>query len=81
MEFGIEKCTMLVMRIGKRQITEKIELLNQERNWMLGEKETHKYLGILEADAVKQAEMKYKSKYLGQTRKLLQTKLCINQRY
>ena len=27
---------------------------------MLGEKETYKYLGILEADIIKQAEMKVK---------------------
>ena len=29
---------------------------------MLGEKETYKYLGILEADTIKQAEMKEKMK-------------------
>ena len=29
---------------------------------MLGEKETYKYLGILEADNIKQAEMKEKIK-------------------
>ena len=40
--------------------TERIELPNQEKIRMLGEKETYKYLGILERDNVKQAEMKEK---------------------
>ena len=31
---------------------------NQEKLWMLGEKETYKYFGILEADTNKQVEMK-----------------------
>ena len=39
--------------------------------------ETYKYLGILEADTIKQAEMKEKiqKEYLRRTRKLLETKL------
>ena len=44
---------------------------------MLGENETYKYLGILEADTIKQGERKYKirKEYLMRTRKLLGTKL------
>ena len=44
---------------------------------MLGEKETFKYLDILEADTIKQAEMKEKIKkeYLRRTRKQLETNL------
>ena len=38
MEFGIEKCAMLIMRCIKRRITEEIELQNQERIRTLGEK-------------------------------------------
>ena len=38
MEFGLEKCAMLIMRNGKRQMTEGIELPNQEKiqtsNWI-----------------------------------------------
>ena len=60
MEFGIEKYTMLVMRNGKRHKTERIELRNQEKIRMLGEKKTYKYLVILEADTIKQVEMKEK---------------------
>ena len=53
MEFGIEKCAMLIMKSGKRQITEGTELPNQERNRTLGEKEDYKYLVILEVDTIK----------------------------
>ena len=49
MEFGIEKCTMLIMRSRKQQM-EGLELPNQEKIRTPGEKETYKYLGILEAD-------------------------------
>ena len=50
MESGIEKCAMLIIKSGKRQITIETELPNQDRMRMLGKKETYKYLGILEAD-------------------------------
>ena len=40
MEFGIEECSMLLMKRGKREMTEGIELLNQERIGMFGEKQT-----------------------------------------
>ena len=61
MEFSIEKCAMLIMRSGKGQLTGGIELPNQEKIRTLGEKETNKYLGILEVDAIKQVEMKGKN--------------------
>ena len=75
-EFGIEKCTMLVMKSGKRHLTDGMGLPNQDKIRTLGEKETYKYLGILEADTIKQVEMKDKIKkeYLRRTRKLLETK-------
>ena len=37
-----------------------MELPNQERIRTFGETETNKYLGTLEADTIKQAEMKEK---------------------
>ena len=40
MKFGIEKCSTLVMKSGKRHVTEVIELPNQEKTRTLGEKET-----------------------------------------
>ena len=61
MEFGIEKCAMLVLKRGKRHITEGVELPNQVVIWTLEEKEIYKYLGILEADIIKQQEIKEKT--------------------
>ena len=58
MDFGIEKCAMLVIKSGKRYVTDGMELLNQDKIRMRGEKETYKYLEILEADTIKQVEMK-----------------------
>ena len=77
MEFGIEKCAMLVMKSGKRHITDGMELPNQNKIRTVREKETYKYLGILEADTIKQVKMKDKiqKEYLRRNRKLLETKL------
>ena len=57
-------------------MTERIELSNQEKIRTNGEKitnETNKYLEILEADTINQADTKEKIKkeYLRRTRKLL----------
>ena len=60
MEFGIEKCAMLVMKSGKRHLADEMELQNQDNIRTLGENETYKYWGILEADTIKQLEMKDK---------------------
>ena len=60
MEFGIEKCAMLVMKSGKRHLTDGIELPNQYEIKMLAEKETYKHLGMLEATTIKQVERKNK---------------------
>ena len=70
------KCPKLVMKSGI--LCDKMELPSQDKIRKLGEKETYKYLGILEADTVKQEKMKDKIKkeYLRRTRKLLVTKLC-----
>ena len=74
MEFGIEK---YAMKSGKRYLTDRIELPNQDKIGTLREKETYKHLGILEADTIKQVEMKdkIKNEYLRRTRNLLKTKL------
>ena len=78
MEFGIEKCAMLVMNSGKRHLTDGMELPNQDKIRTLAENETYRYL---EADTIKQVEMKNKiqKEYLRRTRKRLETKLsCQN---
>ena len=77
MKFGIEKCALLVMKSSKRHLTDGIKLPNQDKIRTLTKNETYKYLGILEADTIKQVKMKNKiqKEYLRRTRKLLETKL------
>ena len=48
------------MKSEKREIMEEIEQPNQKSIRKIEEKENYKYLGILEADAIKQTEMKEK---------------------
>ena len=43
---------ILVMKSGKQHLTEWMELPNQDKIRKLVEKETYKYLGILEADTM-----------------------------
>ena len=76
MEFSIENCAQLVMKSGKEQMSDGVELPNHDKIKTFGESETYKYLGIFEADT-KQVEMKDKirKEYLRRTRKLLETKL------
>ena len=45
------------MKSDKRHLADRMELPNQDK---IGEKETYKYLGILEADTIKQVKMKEK---------------------
>ena len=77
MELGIEKCAMLVTKSGKQHLTDEMKLPNKDKIKTLAENETYKYLGILEADTIKQTEMKEKiqKEYLRRIRKLLETKL------
>ena len=51
---------MLVMKSGKRRMTDGMKLPNQDKIKTLAENETYKYLVILEADIIKQVEMKEK---------------------
>ena len=76
MEFSKAKSAMLVMKSGKRHMTEGVKLPNQVVIRMLGKKEAYKYFGILEVDTIKQVEMKEKIKkeYLRKNRKLVETK-------
>ena len=45
MEFGIEKCAMLVMKSGKRHLMDGMELPNQEKIKTFRGKETYIYMG------------------------------------
>ena len=78
MELDMEKCAILIVKDGKRESAEGIILPNQESIRMREEKESYKYLGILEADTIKQAEMKEKiwKEDLRQTGRLFKNKLC-----
>ena len=77
MEFDIEKFAIVVMKSGKRNLTDEMELPNQDKIRMLGENENYKYMGFLEADTIKQVETKdtIQKEYLRRTRKLHETKL------
>ena len=83
MEFGIEKCAMLVKKSGKQHLTDGMEPPNQDKIGTPGEKETYKYMGILEANTIKQVEKKDKiqKEYLRRTRKLLEIKLSSRNPY
>ena len=48
----------VLMKSGKRHLTDGMELSNQNKIRTLAENETYKYLGILEADTIKQVQMK-----------------------
>ena len=52
---------MQVMKSGKRYFTDGMELPNQDKIRTLKEKETYKYLGIMEADTIRQVEIKEKN--------------------
>ena len=48
---------MLVMKSSERHMTDGMELPNHNKIRMLRENGTYKYLGILDADTIKQVEM------------------------
>ena len=58
MEFGIEKCAILVLKRGTVIKSEGVKLPDNRKMRSLDENEEYKYLGILQADQIKQKEMK-----------------------
>ena len=60
MEFGIEKCVMLVMEKGKIVKSAGVELPDDKIIKSLQERESYKYLGILEADKFLEEKIKLK---------------------
>lgn len=77
MEFGIEKCAMLVLDKGKIVKSVGIELPDGKVIKSLLEGESYKYLGILEADRFLEEEMKLKvfKGYFRRLTKVLKSKL------
>ena len=58
MEFGIEKCAVLVMKRGKVVKSEGINLPDYKTIQGRKDGDSYMYLGILEADRIKHEEMK-----------------------
>ena len=77
MEFGIEKCAMLVMEKGKIVKSVGIELPDGKVIESLQEGESYKYLRILEADKFLEEKMKLNvsKEYIRRLRKVLKSKL------
>ena len=77
MEFGIEKCAMLVMENGKIVQLVGIELPDGKVIKLLQESESYKYLEILEADNFLEEKMKlnFLKEYHRRLRKVLKSKL------
>ena len=77
MEFGIEKCDMLVIEKGKIVKSVGIEFPDGNVIKSLQEGESYKYLGILEADRILGEEMKLKvsKEYFRRLKKVLKSKL------
>ena len=77
MQFGVNKCAVLVLKRGKVVRCEGVEMPNNQVIKSLGEGEGYKYLGMLEADGVKHMEMKENvtKEYYRRVRKILKSKL------
>ena len=77
MEFGIETCAILVLKRGKAVKSAGITLPDNREMRSLEENEEYKYLGMLQAEGIKQKELKEKvrNEYKRRVRKLLETKL------
>ena len=77
MEFGIEKCAILVMKKGKIVKSVDIELPDGKVIKSLQEGESYRYLGILEADKFLEEKMKLNvsKEYIRRLRKVLKSKL------
>ena len=61
MEIGIERCAMLIIKKDKKASIEGMALSTQRIIRTLGEKNDN-YLGILEADTIKETKMKKERK-------------------
>ena len=77
MEFGIQKCPLLVLKRGKSVKTEGIQLQDNSFIRSLEYDENYKYLGVLQANEVNGSEMKkiVGKEYKRRVRKVFETKL------
>ena len=76
MEFGINKCGVIIMNRGKIKSTAGIELPSSEKIKEI-EEDGYKYLRILDYDRIKEQEMKHKfrNKYFNRAKLILKSKL------
>ena len=76
MQFGINKCAMLLMKKGKIVNPDGIKLTNDKVIKLLEEGESYSYLAVLEADEMMVNEMmnNVKKVYYRRVRKVLETK-------
>ena len=77
MEFGIEKCGILVMKKGKYAKSDGIKLPNEKEIQEIDLEKGYKYVGVLEADVIKDKDMKEKieKEYVRRVGKILKSKL------
>ena len=77
MQFGLDKCAKVTINRGKLASTENIRLPSREEIRELEIEETYKYLGIHQADEVKNNVVKEKtqSEYKKRLRMILKSKL------
>ena len=77
MQFGLDKCAVLIIKRGKIVKSEGIELPNDEKIRSLKEDDSYKYLGILQSNEIQRKDMKEKvgKEYKRRVRKMLETKL------
>ena len=77
MEFGVEKCAMLVIKRGKVVESNGIDLPNNETIKSIHEENGNKYLGVMEANQVLSGQMKerLRKEYKRRVKKILKSKL------
>ena len=75
MEFGVQKCAMLVIKRGKVIESNGIDLPNNETIKSIHEENGYKYLGVMEADQVLGGQMKerLRKEYKRRVKKILKS--------
>ena len=73
MEFGVKTCSVLTMKKGKMANKDGIALPNKTTLKGLKEGDSYKYLGVIQADGIKQKTVK--TEYYRRVRKIQETKL------
>lgn len=77
MQFGVDKCAVLVMKRGKIQHTDGIQLPDNEHIKQVDITEGYKYLGISQADDIKHQATKdnLRKEYIRRLKRVLSSKL------